>query len=285
MLRTVGVLLACAAVLIAVAFSQTRSLTNDDVIQMVKAGFDEQTIIKAIQADVPKFDTSVQGLVALKNAGVPKTIMDAILDAEARSNSPAPATSPNSSGTPSANPASSTKDEWPAEVAGMYREVGIYYKENGKFMQLFGKPVVATHTGGFLKSSFTMGLSKVRSKGQLPGKHAELQLAERQPVFYFYMPENQTPDDFSVIRLETKGGERRFQVGSAGGASASVSTGLDVHKVSQILIERIAPRLYRVTPGKELEDGEYGFIGTLAAFGVGGGEKLYDFGIHVRRKK
>src|SRR5579872_749238 len=181
MLRKLSVFFAFTAFMTLAAYAQPKSLSNDDVIQMVKAGFDEQTVIKAIQADMPKFDTSVQGLVALKNAGVPKTVIDAMLDAEARSNSPGPVAQ-QSTLPPPAN-ATSGKDDWPAEVAGLYREVGIYYKEDGKFMPLYGKPVVSTHTGGFIKSSFTMGISKIRSKGELPRKHAELQLADRQPIF------------------------------------------------------------------------------------------------------
>ena len=65
-----------------------------------------------------------------------------------------------------------------------------------------------------------------------------------------------------------------------------MASGLDVDKVFQIAIARIAPRLYRVSPDRELDDGEYGFVGTFTytTVGVAGtGEKIYDFGVPKRR--
>ena len=61
-----------------------KPLTNADVIQMVKAGFNEQTIIGAIKANNAAFDTSVQALLQLKNAGVSQSIIDVMLSEEAR---------------------------------------------------------------------------------------------------------------------------------------------------------------------------------------------------------
>lgn len=86
--------------------------------------------------------------------------------------------------------------------------------------------------------------------------------------------------------MEDKGDRREFQVASAGGAAGSVSTGLELNKVSQVIIERVAPRVYRVTPDRELNDGEYGFLGSfvvLTAGMAGGGEKVYDFGVHMTK--
>jgi len=99
----------------AVTLGQARkSLSNDDVVQMVKSGFDEATIIKAIQANEPNFDTSVDALIALKNAGVSNPIIDAVLEAEHTKKAPAPAAAPaiatgsekdSSPQPPAANPA------------------------------------------------------------------------------------------------------------------------------------------------------------------------------------
>jgi hypothetical protein len=275
-------------------YAQTKPLTNDDIVQMVKGGFDEQTIVKAIQAHGPAFTTSVEALVALKNAGVTKAVIDAMLDAETKNRSglqPVPpkqeeAIKPPTASGPTREQAAKS-EEWPAELAGMYREVGIYYKQDGKFVQLYGRPVVASQTGGFLKSSFTMGISKIRSKGEVPGKRAQLQVPTRQPDFYFYMAEGQLPDNFVVVRMEEKKDRREFQVGSFGGAAGGMSTGLELHKVNQLIIERVTSHVYRVRPDGELLDGEYGFLGSfvvLTAGMAGGGEKVYDFGIHMKKK-
>ena len=286
-----------------VSNAQNKPLTNDDVVQMVKAGLDAETVVKAIQANDSAFDTSVQGLLALKGAGIDKPIIDAMLEAQKGKNqsrqssaSTNPAAQVGSNGGPPTpgNPvetkrpldASQNPVPWPKEIEGMEKEVGIYYKQDGRFSVLYGRPVVASQTGGFLKSSLTMGMSKIRSKGEVPGKHAQLQVPTRQPAFYFYMPEGQTPDSFVVVRMEEKGNRREFQVGSFGGAAGGASSGLELDKVAQVIIERVVSQVYRVTPDKELHDGEYGFLGNfvvLSAGMAGGGEKVYDFGVHMKK--
>jgi hypothetical protein len=93
-----------------------KSLSNDDVVQMVKAGLDEAIIMKAIQANEPNFDTSADALIALKNAGVSKPIIDAVLEAESnkKARAPAPvspvATGPDKDSTPQPSAANPTAE-------------------------------------------------------------------------------------------------------------------------------------------------------------------------------
>lgn len=54
-------------------------LTNDSVIGMVKAGLAESVIIQKIRASPRKFDTSTDGLIKLKAAGVPDKIVEAMI--------------------------------------------------------------------------------------------------------------------------------------------------------------------------------------------------------------
>jgi hypothetical protein len=261
----------------------------------VNASFSDEMVVKAIETQPTAFDSSAKALISLKKAGVSDTVITAMLDASKRPPSPAniesPAPVPIASSTPqpvSLSGTSGESDAWPDEVSGMDREVGIYCKrQDGTFTTLFGKPIVGTKTGGFLKRSLTMGISKVRSKAQLPGKQAQLQVASRTPVFYFRSAEGQAPDNFVIVEMQKKGNRREFEVGSAGGFAPSMSGGLDVDDVRQLTIERIAPRLYRVSPLQELDDGEYGFVGNFfyTAVGVSGsGEKVYDFGVSTKAK-
>jgi hypothetical protein len=66
--------------------NDTKSLTNADVINMVKAGLSESTIVLAIQKALTKFDTSPQDLIALKDQGVSAKILDAMLSAKPAEN-------------------------------------------------------------------------------------------------------------------------------------------------------------------------------------------------------
>lgn len=57
-------------------------MTNDDVRAMVEAGFGEAVIRATMNANPAEFDVSPKALVALKNAGVPETLIEAMLVAE-----------------------------------------------------------------------------------------------------------------------------------------------------------------------------------------------------------
>jgi outer membrane lipoprotein SlyB len=54
-------------------------MNNDDVIKMVKGGLGEATVLQAIAAAEPAFDTSPDGLVKLKQGGVSDKIIQQII--------------------------------------------------------------------------------------------------------------------------------------------------------------------------------------------------------------
>jgi hypothetical protein len=56
-----------------------QTLNNDSVINLMKAGFSEDVIISAINRSLGAYDTSVDGLIALKNAGITNKEISAIV--------------------------------------------------------------------------------------------------------------------------------------------------------------------------------------------------------------
>jgi hypothetical protein len=71
-------------ILAAALFAQQKKpLTNQDIVTMVKGGFSESLIIMAIRANSCAFDTSADGLIALKNQGVTDTLIRQMLAVEA----------------------------------------------------------------------------------------------------------------------------------------------------------------------------------------------------------
>jgi len=58
-------------------------MTNDDVIKMVKGGLGESTVIQAINAAEPRFDTSPDGLLKLKQGGVNDKIIQQVMSRNA----------------------------------------------------------------------------------------------------------------------------------------------------------------------------------------------------------
>ena len=65
-------------------FAQTQKpLTNADILNMTKQGFEPSLIVKDIQSSATDFDTTPQALIDLKGAGVDKSVMEAMLTAQA----------------------------------------------------------------------------------------------------------------------------------------------------------------------------------------------------------
>jgi hypothetical protein len=65
-----------------------KTLTNADIVEMTKEGFDSNLIVQEIQANDVDFDTSPQALINLKNAGVTQSVMQAMLMAQTVKPSP-----------------------------------------------------------------------------------------------------------------------------------------------------------------------------------------------------
>jgi hypothetical protein len=76
-------LLAAIILLVPASFAQTQKpLTNADVVSMTTQGFEAALIVKDIQSSSTDFDTSPQALITLKNAGVDKSVLEAMLAAQ-----------------------------------------------------------------------------------------------------------------------------------------------------------------------------------------------------------
>jgi outer membrane lipoprotein SlyB len=54
-------------------------MTNDDVIKLVRSGLGEETVLQAIQRAEPRFDTSTDGLVRLKQGGASDRIIQQVM--------------------------------------------------------------------------------------------------------------------------------------------------------------------------------------------------------------
>lgn len=59
--------------------ADAKPMTNQDVINMVRAKLPESTVVMAIRAAEPEFDTSADGLIKLKTAGVTQNVIETII--------------------------------------------------------------------------------------------------------------------------------------------------------------------------------------------------------------
>lgn len=278
--RFVFALLAVVLLVSAFSFAQSgKPLTNDDVVQMVKGGFDESTTIAAIEAADTNFDTSVQALMALKAAGVGEKTISAMLAATKKKADAAKGAAP-ASAVPAAAAATHNPD--------VPDDVGIYVRLKGSLAEVYAE-IVDWKSGGVGKSMLSMGMSKGHVNAVVKGPKSKLQIGEPME-FVIKCTEGVTASEYMLLKLDEKGDRREFRA-VTGGVYHS-SGGADKNAV-KFDFQKIAPRTYKIVL-TGLKKGEYGFLppggGSVGAVGGGasgqtvqGGSmqsgKLYTFGV------
>ncbi|MGH7300739.1 MAG: hypothetical protein ACREJE_10035 [Candidatus Rokuibacteriota bacterium] len=227
-------------------------LTNDSVIQMIKAGLPESVVISKIRSTATKFDLRTESLVSLKKNGV----SDKVLEAMMAPGSPATGTQV-AAATPAAAATGSLRD----------RDV-IYQIIGGKYVELFP-------TSANLETNMVFFQSK--SEVVLEGRKAKYRISDKQPVFL----STYGPTDAPLVKLKPgdSNDDRNLKISSGAFMPFGGTQKMGVRNEDKIAtnIERDARGFYKVTPAEPLPPGEYGFI-LASGFGAGVG-KIFDFGI------
>lgn len=258
------------------AFAQ-QSLNNDAVIKLVKAGLSDDLIVSTINASPGTFDTSADGIIALKTAGASDKVVAAILAKASAPAAPAPSPVPAPAPTsvapapppPPPAPAPAAVNAFPPGID----EVGVYYKDkNGVWTPLMPE-IVNFKTGGVLKSIATDGLVKGDVNGHIGGKHARTTVSF-PVVFAVYVPEGTQITEYQLLRLRSNSSSREFR--SVTGGVLHVSGGATRDSLDY-QPQKLAPRLYQITLDSGLGTGEYGLLppGAVASSNMGSSGKIY----------
>ena len=226
-----------------------KRFTNQDVIEMAKLGLSDDVIITKIRqayeagTDAVSFDTSVDGLKALKAANVPDSVIKVMIN-------PAPPPATVVAGT---SPISVDPNLPPPEV-------GVYWRDEGKFVLVQGQAVTNTKTGGKAGSFFSDGLRNQHWDATIEGHTSKNVVRDRRPIFYLYVPDGDDSSDYVLIKLNKKSDHREFQIGSFGGITGGKS-GVQKDKEVPFRAEHIGIRIYKITLLDEaLKPGEYAFF-------------------------
>jgi hypothetical protein len=276
-------------------------LNNDDVIKMVQAKLPDGVIVAKIKSSPCKFDTSLDALIKLRQAG----ISDAVMQAMAEAGAPAASSTPG--------PAVKQPPPDPNDPLAEH-DPGIYYvRQNAGGRQMSELEPTAysgAKTGGVFTSGLTYGIKKAKWKAIVRGGRANLRITEHAPTFYFYFEQKHgtlsysgvpasafmfgglsTPSQFTLVRLDPKKDHRELIVGQW--SMYGASSGTREKDVVEFDLKKVAPGIYEVTPRNNLEPGEYCFFNTgqgapgatvgmqgpVGGGGTGGG-MLFDFGIN-----
>jgi hypothetical protein len=228
------------------AMLPAQAINNDTVIKMVKAGLTDDVIITTINASAATFDTSPDGLIALKQAGASDKVIAAVV---AKSAPAAPAAPTDvSAATAPAPPA----PPLPPGIDSM----GVYYQDSGGNWQMLPGEVVVFESGGLVKHVATAGLVKHDLNGVVGGMRSRL-VVKTPATFIVHLPEGRSPNDYRLFRLHVAGNNRQFQ--SAAGELGHESTS-GARDDIEYLTKEVGPSAYQVVLNGDLGDGEFGFL-------------------------
>lgn len=265
------------------------AMTNDEVISLAKAGLSSSIIVGKIKTSKTNFDLSTDSLIKLKQAGVTDDIVGAML--EAKSGKSINATAPNSSGAVGVAALGDPNDPMSKHNYGIY----LYEDKDGgrKMTQVRPSVSAQNRTGGMFTNQLTYGIGKIKTKANLPGRSADLQIKQAMPVFYFYLDITSgglntssgvpsDPKEFTLVRFNQRSDNREVTIsktnvfGSKGGLSDEY--------VVQFKAEELGNGIFKITPSADLKKGEYGFYLVNSGnsnTGAAVGSKFFDFGVNM----
>lgn len=236
-----------------------QAMNNDSVLKLVKAGLSDDLIVTTINSSPGSYDTSANGLIALKQGGASDKVVSAIVM--------------KASGATPAAPAASVASALPPGID----DIGVYYKDKtGAWAELHSE-IVNFKTGGVLKSLATDGLVKGDVNGHVPGAHAQLQVTF-PVVLAIHVAEGVDIDEYQLLRLREHSDNREFRSTTGGVFHASGGAQRDRIEMKPV---KLASRLYEVTLDSAIGKGEYGLLppGSYSSSNMASGGKIYSVSI------
>ena len=145
-----------------------KPMTNQDVINMVRAKLPENTILMAVRAAKPEFDASADGLIKLKTAGVSQSVIEAVIAVQ--------------SGSGSGTGTSVSGSAGPAAAAGSWNPEEVILLDGG------GRTPMRYLTPQMRNAIRGLGWGGMAQYAVLRGASASLRLKSRQPEFLLAVP-------------------------------------------------------------------------------------------------
>ena len=246
------VLVCCVLILGSALFAQ-QALDNAAIIKLVRAGLSEDLIVTTINSSSGTYDTSANGLIALKKAGATDKVIAAIV-VKASGTTVAAAS-------PAAPAGAATQPDAVVLAHGALPDgvdsVGIYYLDSsGSHWQEVPAEVVNFKSEGALKHYASAGLLKGEKAGLVGGNHSPLTL-KLPAKFILYVPEGRAPGEYQLIRLHENADSREFRAANGGIVH---DDGGALRDVIDYTPKKIAPRVYLVEIKEDYDKGEYGFL-------------------------
>ena len=227
-----------------------KSITNADVVELVKAGLPDSTILLLIETSRPEFDLSADALEALKAGGVSDELLDSI------------------EGSRAAGKASN------AETS---HEAVFLLHDGMRVLMETAEKKSRWASGGFL-----VRLSTV-SYILLEGLSAQLIIGDKTPAFEASLPADvNATEKLKIVRLKPKKKRKVREIEDSHYTLRRNRDGFGEKDVVATVFEEVRTyiaadgvkyTLYRVRPAEPLQAGEYAFVPRGSYW------EFYDFGV------
>jgi hypothetical protein len=229
------------AVLVA---QETKPLTNEDVVKLSKAGLGDDVVIAKInQAPQVDFKLDPDSLIALKQQGVSKEVISAMLKR----------TTP----TPQAAPAPG-----PANLPAAGPSVVLRTAEGDLALRK-------------MAGSVDYRLGGTRTYNVFAGAQSTTRTHDRNPSILL-RSEGDPRGQYFVVKFTTEKGKRALRIGGGLLGTRNLTTPNEDYVIEYEASET-QPGLWTLKLSKPLEPGEYGlFVATSNVLGAG---EVYDFGV------
>ena len=227
-----------------------------------------------IESSSCSFDTSIESLKKLKEAGLSGNVIAAMVRS-----------------------AKAVADEASSREGAIS---GIFYTDfEGELRKIY-PTAFSGNKSNVLGAALTYGLANVTMKATMPGSTSANIVGSATPVFYFFFnKENGTPPlsdwwfsaatsphQFVLMKLEVKRNSRRLETGRANLFTGNSSTGIDEESSHSFHIRVINEYEFEVRPLGLLEPGEYCFIYKGVVPGGGySNQAVFDFSIPQNAKR
>ena len=265
-LRSIRISLFLATVFVVLSATAQQGLTNADIIKMQSAGLSENIILASVNGQPAAYNTSTDGLLALKKAGVSDTVVAAMITRNAAMKSGVS----NPAGTNVAAPVAAGP---PPGVD----EVGVYFQDKDKAWRPVPSEIVNTKSGGVLKSIASQGIIKGDQNGHIKGAESATKLTSGSALL-IYMSENFSANDYILVKLHKNSDNREFRAITGGVFHSSGGATKDMVEFGS---QKLAPHVYELTFVSPLTPGEYGILppGATATSNLAASGKIFSFSI------
>jgi len=294
------------------------AMTNQDVIRLAKAKIADDVIISKIKQSKTKFDTSVDAMVALKEAGVNDGVIAVMMDSPA---APAPAVSSSGVSSPhpslaagvvavppappspkSASPASNAgrpaaatptsvaapakgAPPRPVEISIAPHNYGVYVWSGGELKPL-GRIQTKVQISKFRSLLKSIPFVRQKIDINIPGAHSSSRFDDVRPTFFAFFPPSRDVSKFKLLQCKITG--QRYDQRTLANASILFSTEQNQDEVTVDVGPTSVKDLYRIFPREDIPSGEFGFVeGNTGSKSTSNIEILdvYDFAVDRKEDK